>query len=157
MLSQHWSISILRHVCPIKIVLLLVDCTLLLPWFAIPPSIHEISEEYNLSLCSCHHSVAYNHENPIKRISYEQNAPNKEIMPTSTIFALILTTIPIIIKIIILFYKLKVHQRLQTNAIKNKNKKNSICFFPPKTTTIGKPKGSQSRHWEEAQWLKKVE
>lgn len=44
-------------------------------------------------------------------------------MPTSATSALILTTIPIIIKIIILFWKMKVHQRLQNNAIRKQTKK----------------------------------
>ena len=33
----------------------------------------------------------------------QRKAPNKEIMPTLTVFALLLTTTPIIIKIMILF------------------------------------------------------
>ena len=45
-------------------------------------------------------------------------------MPTSGDSALILTTIPIIFKIIILFWKFKVHQRLQKQRNKKKQKKN---------------------------------
>jgi len=44
-------------------------------------------------------------------------------MPTSGDSALILTTIPIIFKIIILFWKFKVHQRLQKQRNKKKQKK----------------------------------
>ncbi|WVZ04851.1 hypothetical protein V8G54_018197 [Vigna mungo] len=48
-----------------------------------------------------------------------------EIVSTLAASALILTTIPIIIKIIIVLWKLKVHQRLQNNAVRKNRRKNS--------------------------------
>lgn len=52
-------------------------------------------------------------------------------MPTSGDSALILTTIPIIFKIIILFWKFKVHQRLQKQRNKTQKTKNKNHKFKP--------------------------